>query len=118
MKKTILLPLLCMSNAFAYQVIEIKEGDTLSDVLYKNNIKPLYGKNRFVEKTLKLNRLSFDSTKKLQPGDVIVIPKDVEAELKKLYITQTVEKTIRDEVKTNNAAISRTGLLAGFISEH
>jgi hypothetical protein len=119
MKKLTPILVMASSQALAYQVIEIKPGDTLSDVLYKHNIKPLWGKANHVEKYLKINRLNGETTKSLKPGDLIIIPGESETiKTEKQYITQNTETVIYDEVKSTSSAISQTGLLAGLISRH
>ena len=45
---------LSFKSAMAYTYIA-KEGDTLSDILYQNNIKPIYGRRGMLKEILKLN---------------------------------------------------------------
>lgn len=71
--------LVLTSSAFAnekkdFSLYVVKPGDTINTVLFKNQLGPLYGSGNYEEKTLKLNRLSKESTKKLEVGEVIILP--------------------------------------------
>lgn len=57
-----------------YRAYIIKEYDIVSDLLHKNDLHPIYGDSNWLEKVLKLNRLTLESAKKLKVGDVIVLP--------------------------------------------
>jgi hypothetical protein len=59
-----------------YTPYVIQKGDIVSQLLVDNSLTPLYGSKQWVEKVLKLNRLTYSSAKKLEPGDVIVLPKE------------------------------------------
>ena len=65
-----------MNISFANDYIYIvKKNDTLSSILYENNLKPIYGKNGSLAKTLKLNpkiRLS-ESGNKIFPTMKIIL---------------------------------------------
>lgn len=51
-----------------------KEGDTISDVLYAHNFKPIYGTRGALEKTLKLNpSVKMDKGNKIFPGTKIIL---------------------------------------------
>jgi len=69
----------------------IKKGDNASQILSDHEFSPLYGKAMWVDKILKLNRLTYETAKKLEPGDVIVIPIEM-----KLFS----EKEYKDSIKT------------------
>lgn len=62
------------AGASTYQ---IQEGDTLSDIIYQKDLKPIYGKNGYLNKIIKLNR---DILKKkgslLLVGQLIQLPDD------------------------------------------
>lgn len=95
MNKKFLLPLL-LTLAFSanakksdFTPYVIKKGDNVSQVIADNALTPLYGKEQWVEKVLKLNRLTRQTAKKLEPGDVIVIP---------VSATYFTEKEYKDEV--------------------
>lgn len=52
-----------------------KEGDTLSDILYAHNVKPIYGKRGMLLKTLKLNpKIKYSKGDKIFPGTLITVP--------------------------------------------
>ncbi len=53
----------------------IQPGDTVSELLVKYQLSPLYGPRKWVERVLKLNRLTLESARHLEVGDVIVLPK-------------------------------------------
>ena len=73
-----------------YSLYIIKKGDDVSTVLKRHSLSPLFGKDKWVSKVLKLNRLNLSSTKKLEPGDVLVLP------VKGYHFTET---KYQDEVK-------------------
>ena len=59
------------ASAFTYIA---KKGDTLSDVLYQNDFKPIYGANGALEKTLKINPdIKYENGNKIFPGTKIVL---------------------------------------------
>jgi hypothetical protein len=112
MNRKTLIPLACLSfTSFAlaqnHEVYYLKKGDTLSDVLYQRNYKPLYGKQNWVEKIMQLNRLSEAQVRALGPGDAVMIP-----------ATEKIAAKKEDKVKIQSAAVMRTGLLGNFISHH
>ena len=66
----LLLPLLLAPQILwgdSYKVRPLAKGETISDILYNDNYKPLYGENEWVEKVLKLNRLTETQAKNLDP---------------------------------------------------
>jgi hypothetical protein len=77
--KLFLVSILITFNVFAnssdYTPYVLKKGDTVSDILKVNKLAPLYGDKQWVEKVLKLNRLTEKSAKKMEPGDAILLPK-------------------------------------------
>lgn len=81
-----------------YTPYVIKKGDIVSQLLVDNELTPLYGSKQWVEKVLKMNRLTQESAKKLEPGDVIVLPKES-------YIFQTAE--YKDSISSVAAATER-----------
>jgi hypothetical protein len=102
-KKTLAAVLLIMTGqhilagANDYSVYIVQPGDTVSEVLSKNNKAPLYGRGKWEEQTLKLNRLNRNSTKKLVPGDVIVLPV-----AQKRYYSQA--PSAQDKINLKNAS--------------
>jgi hypothetical protein len=51
----------------------VKKGDTLTSILYAKNLKPLYGKNGTLAKTLRLNsQLDLSIGNKISPNMKIV----------------------------------------------
>lgn len=60
-------------SASAYTYIA-KKGDTLSDVLYENDYKPIYGKGGALEQTLKINpNIKYEKGNKIFPGTKIIL---------------------------------------------
>ena len=73
----LLLPLLLAPQilwADSYKVRPLAKGETISDILYNDNYKPLYGENEWVEKVLKLNRLTETQAKNLDPETLLIVP--------------------------------------------
>ena len=81
MLKTLSKPLLICSvitglfsqslSAFTYIA---KKGDTISDVLYANDFKPIYGKGGALEQTLKKNPdIKYENGNKIFPGTKITL---------------------------------------------
>lgn len=98
----------------------IKKGDSASQVIANHSLTPLYGKAKWVEKVLELNRLTYETAKKLEPGDVIVLPisasffsddefQDEVKTLKSSWTKEFIEKSIAP--KTNNVTV-RTSYFA------
>jgi hypothetical protein len=59
------------ASAFTYIA---KKGDTLSDVLYENDYKPIYGRGGALEQTLKINPdIKYEKGNKIFPGTRIVL---------------------------------------------
>nr|BDT27846.1 hypothetical protein BHI3_13120 [Bacteriovorax sp. HI3] len=66
------VPLAGSAAGVAYQV---KEGESLSEILYKHNLKPLYGKNNYIQQTLKLNQEKIqDRGNLIFKGHYILLP--------------------------------------------
>lgn len=113
--RMILITILLISfitPASAYDIYYVKKGDTLSEILYSHDYKPLYGEQKWVDKVLEINRLTADSTKKLEIGEMIIIPSAKEV------VTEKVVAVKEDSVTSARSATMRTGLLSGWISRH
>lgn len=82
-------------NAITYVA---KQGDTLSEVLYENNFKPIYGKKGALKQTLKLNPgIRYDKGNKIYPGTKIVLAGTINQEnavAEKTVETPEVEKVV------------------------
>jgi hypothetical protein len=50
------------------------KGDTISDVLKKNGLDPLYGNGKYVNTALRINRLDEEQAKILNAGDILLLP--------------------------------------------
>lgn len=57
-----------------YKTYTVEQGDTLSTILQKENITPLYGKKGFVKKAKKLNKTSLKNENLIRPGQQLVLP--------------------------------------------
>lgn len=66
---------LFMSKLWAKDVIyyEVKKGDTLSGIIYRLNLGPIYGKSGLQKLSSKINRLPL-SGDKIKEGDVLQFP--------------------------------------------
>jgi len=66
---------LSFKSAQAYAYI-VKEGDTLSIILYQNKIRPIYGRNGMLEEVLKLNpEMRNSKGDRIIPGEKIILVK-------------------------------------------
>jgi len=90
------------SDSSKFRPYVIKKGDIVSQLLVDNKLTPLYGSQKWVEKVLKLNRLSYKSARKLEPGDVVVLPiesfvfnKDEFNDQLQLVASATERKTVK-----------------------
>jgi hypothetical protein len=85
------------ASAFTYIA---KKGDTLSDVLYKNDYKPIYGRGGSLEQTLKINPdIKYEKGNKIFPGTKIVLSGSIvhgnyvlRSTGKKIVVESVVEK--------------------------
>lgn len=72
-----------------YKVHVLEEGETLSELLYKEDYRPLYGPNQWVDKILKANHITMEEAKNLDKGSPVILPsKDF------LLASTTTEKDI------------------------
>ena len=98
----ILALIICSTKLWAansdYTPYVIKKGDIVSQLLVDNELTPLYGSKQWVEKVLKMNRLTQESARALEPGDVIVLPKES-------YVFKTAE--YQDSISSVAAATER-----------
>lgn len=74
-----------------YTQYTLKKGDTISEVLYSRGIYPLYGDNKKVQATLKLNRLTLEEAKKLDVGDIILLPKFMDRPVSERIVYKTID---------------------------
>jgi hypothetical protein len=105
--KLFTLLLISSTALMAQSVYHLQKGETLSELLYKYNKKPLYGKNNWVEKTLKLNRITLEEANNLEEGSAVMLPVPVKKEIVKV-----------DVIKVRQSAIGRAGLIGGRVSSH
>lgn len=75
-----------------YTPYVIKKGETISNIVHKYHLTPLYGETEWVTKVLKMNRLTHAQAKKIEPGEIVILP--VAREL----LTENYVR--KDEVKT------------------
>lgn len=106
MKRILLLTLFfcfkLQANSIPYKPYIIKVNDNISDILNNFQYSPLFGKNQWVEKVLKLNRLTYKSAKKLDVGDVIILPMEAKVFSKIEY---------QDEIKTLQSSWEKSKLI-------
>jgi hypothetical protein len=108
-------PLMAFSHNYSeannFEIYILQEGETLSDVLYKNNFKPLYGKNNWVEKVLDMNHLKTQDAAKIKKGYPIILPR-INA------IADTKKEIKIDQVTTQMSSTVYHGLVGNRISDH
>jgi hypothetical protein len=113
-KSLIIIPMIAsfslsgFSSENNYQIHVLKPGETLSDLLYSKDYKPLYGKDNWVTKVLEMNHLNPDDAKKIKKGYPIILPQDPE-----VASLGTI-----DEVSTGQASSISYGLIGNKISHH
>jgi hypothetical protein len=87
------------SVAFAMTALassyQIKKGDTLSGILFKKKLKPIYGKNGYLKKTIQFNKSIIRKNGSfIRIGDIIQIPenhlKETHLLAKKIEVTKPV----------------------------
>lgn len=91
-----------------YKVHILEEGETLSELLHRENYTPLYGEERWVEKILKANHLTMEQAKDIKTGRPIILPSK-----EMLLLMDRME----DKVALRQASISH-GLFGNRISRH
>jgi hypothetical protein len=98
-----LILLLLSGDVFSeeFGVHQVKKGETISSILHKLELGPLYGKDGWTERILELNRVTLKKSKKLEPGDMLVIPR----------IRKEVA-VVEDTITVKRSAIVKTGLLS------
>ena len=107
MKRNLILALFLLTScrvfaqSIPYTPYIIQSNDNVSTVLSEHAFNPLFGKDQWVEKVLKRNRLTYETARELEPGDVIVLP--IESKL-------FTEKTFQDEVKLLESSWEKTQL--------
>jgi len=57
-----------------YSPYIVKKNETIIGILKSHNIAPLYGEQDWLEKVLDLNRLTYQTAKKIRVGEVLVLP--------------------------------------------
>ncbi len=100
---TVLFFLLISSLSFSrsFGVHKVKEGETISTILYELGLYPLYGKDGWTEQVLKLNRVTLKKSRGLEPGDMLIIPIDKEKPVKR-----------EDLVSVKQSGFVKSGLLS------
>lgn len=93
----VLLIVLLTLSAYANETKQLhtqytlKKGDTVSEILHRRGLAPLYGNEEQVEKTLKLNRLTAQQAKELKQGDIILLPTFVELKKEERVVYKTID---------------------------
>lgn len=116
---TLSLFLTIISSSYAeisdYRPYVLKAGDNVSEIIAAHNLAPLYGENEWVDKVLKLNRLTLASAKKMEPGDVIVLPLRTKVFEQKQYEDEI--QTMKSALKKEVAAQTRADIEANFLKD-
>lgn len=96
-------------QTYTYKVHILEEGETLSELLHRENYTPLYGEDRWVEKILKANHLTLSQAKEIKKGRPIILPsKEMLAKM---------DDGLFDKVELRQSAVSH-GLFGNKISAH
>ncbi|MBT4791488.1 MAG: hypothetical protein HON90_07950 [Halobacteriovoraceae bacterium] len=76
MKLTIILLVIFSFSSLAndYQIHVLKEGETISELLYSKKYFPIYGKDMWLDKTLQMNHLANEKANKIKKGFPIILP--------------------------------------------
>ena len=75
MKKGLFLLLICQSVfAQKYEIHILEQGETLSEILWDNGYRPLYGDQSWVQRTLDMNHLESVNAKELKKGFPVILP--------------------------------------------
>ncbi len=100
--------LMLTSSVFAqeYKIHILKEGETLSEILQYHGYSPLWGEDKWVQRTLEMNHLSSLQDKDLKKGFPIILPSKVKPTQEKITY-----KSISSQPK-------RYGLFSSLISDH
>lgn len=90
-----------------YQIHILAPGETLSEILQSQDYSPLYGKDNWVDRVLKMNHLTSKQALKIKKGYPIILPKKDE-----------VASSKKDSVKVSMSSNSLYGLVGNTISKH
>jgi hypothetical protein len=104
------------TNSQKYKVYILQPGDTLSELLQRENYAPLWGNGAWVERTLEANHLTMDSVKEIKKGMPIILPTD--KDINKPFNNNVLTNMVKDDVKVAQAATIQTGIFAHKISKH
>ncbi len=119
MKSGILTGSLCLlttlsfadsTNTSDYKVHILKKGDNLSTLLYRENYRPLYGKDQWVQKVLEMNHLTKAQSSKIKEGYPVILPQRL--------VIKKIANAKKDILKTGQASTIRHGLIGNMISKH
>lgn len=73
-----------------WKTYKVHHGDILGRILLRESLTPLYGKSGFIAKTIQLNSsLGSQHGNRLYPGQIIVLPIDLEMDEKKSFLRLT-----------------------------
>ena len=92
-----------------YSIHILQKGETLSQLLQANNYKPLYGKDNWVEKVLRMNHLTADQAMKIKKGYPIILPSKEKV---------SSAPRAKDTVKVSMSSNALHGLVGNTISNH
>ena len=60
-------------DALSSEGYELRPGESVSELLYRLNMSPMYD-NGFLDEILKYNNLTRKSARRLKPGTIILLP--------------------------------------------
>jgi hypothetical protein len=114
-----LIPFVVFANKNDYIPYTFQKGDTVTDVMIRHNLKPLYGKEGWMQKILKLNRITLESATKMEAGDMILVPR-VETPNKKIKAIAGVENLtdgVLDYVSPKGVKHYNFSILTGYFNQ-
>lgn len=95
--------------AYAKKIYVVKNGDFISEVLNRHNLKPIYGASGFLEKTLQLNpRLRKQNGNKIYPGQKIILPFETDQILTSNPPNVITDQPVSAEVTPQTVQIKNT----------
>lgn len=91
-----------------YKIHMLAEGETLSELLYKENYKPLYGKDNWVQRIMEINHLTPETAAQIKKGYPLILP----GQETKITVANI------DTITTTQASQIYYGLVGNKISNH
>jgi len=105
---------------------KVEHKDTISQILYSLNMKPIYGPKGMLEKTLALNPHKRNSSELLKPGEILILPAtpthqgaaSVASPIPPASRSPASESRIEPSAKESESVPSQLAFLNSFHSYH